>query len=182
MRALIVVDMLEDFVRGSLANPEAAAIVGPLARLLADAREEGWVVVFANDAHEPDDPELRIWGPHALRGTPGAEVIAELAPVPGELVVPKRFYGAFEGTDLAGALSERGVDEVVLTGQHTHICVRHTAYGALVNGLEIVVPRDAVCAFEGVDEDDALDYLVMAYGAQITTVAELASGPRGGVK
>jgi nicotinamidase-related amidase len=177
MRSLIVVDMLEDFVHGSLANPEAARIVEPLQRLLAHARAGGWTVVFANDAHEPDDPELRVWGLHAMRGTPGAEVIVELEPALGELIVPKRSYGAFEGTGLAQALTDRGVDEVVLSGQHTHICVRHTAYGALVAGLGILVPRDAVCAFEGIDEDEALDYLVMAYGARITTVAELVSTP-----
>ena len=62
MRALIIVDMLNDFVDGKLANPKAQAIVEPLQRLLAHAREQGWVVVFSNDAHHPDDPELRVWG------------------------------------------------------------------------------------------------------------------------
>lgn len=175
VRALIVIDMLQDFVHGSLANPRAAAILEPLQRLLAHARAHGWVVVFSNDAHEPDDPELRVWGLHAMRGSPGAEVIAELAPQEGELIVPKRVYGAFDDTGLGERLAERGVDEVVLTGQHTHICVRHSAYGALRQGLAIVVPRDAVCAFEGVDEEAALEYLVMAYGARITTVDGLVA-------
>jgi len=75
MRALIIVDMLDDFVDGKLANPRAQAIIGPLQRLLAHARSDGWVVVFSNDAHEPDDPELRVWGEHAMAGTPGAGVI-----------------------------------------------------------------------------------------------------------
>jgi len=90
---------------------------------------------------------------------------------------PKRAYGAFEGTDLDRQLCALGVDEVVLTGQHTHICVRHTAYGALRHGYAITVPSDAVCAFEGVDEQEALDYLRSVYGARITSVAELAPGP-----
>jgi nicotinamidase-related amidase len=60
-----------------------------------------------------------------------------------------------------------------VTGQHTHICVRHTSYGALIRGYDIVVPRDAVCGFEGVDEQAALDYLEYTYGARITTVGEL---------
>lgn len=177
MRALIVIDMLEDFVHGSLANPRAATILEPLGRLLDHARVRGWVVVFSNDAHEPDDPELLVWGRHAMRGSPGAEVIAELTPREGELIVPKRAYGAFDDTGLGELLAEREVDEVVLTGQHTHICVRHSAYGALRQGLAIVVPRDAVCAFEGVDEQTALEYLVLAYGARITTVDELVAEP-----
>ncbi|MFQ5425870.1 MAG: cysteine hydrolase family protein [Gaiellales bacterium] len=175
MRALIVVDMLEDFVNGALANPRAAAIIEPLRRLLGHARDEGWVVVFANDAHRPGDPELAVWGEHAMEGSPGAMVIDQLGPRCGrrELVVPKRAYGAFDGTDLDERLHDLDVDEVVLAGQHTHICVRHTSYGALIRGYLITVPRDAVCAFEGVDEDGALEYLRSCYGARIVTVDDL---------
>ncbi|HEU4450879.1 MAG TPA: isochorismatase family cysteine hydrolase [Gaiellaceae bacterium] len=177
MKALIIVDMLKDFVDGKLANPKAEAIIEPLQRLLAHAREDGWVVVFSNDAHQPGNPELKVWGEHAMAGDPGAEVIEALAPREGDLVSPKRGYGAFDGTGLDEQLRERGVDEVVVTGQHTHICVRHSSYGALIRGYDITVPRDAVCAFEGVDEDEALEYLKGTYGATITTVAELAGSP-----
>jgi nicotinamidase-related amidase len=177
MRALIIVDMLNDFVDGKLANPKAQAIIGPLQRLLAHARDEGWVVVFSNDAHQPADPELRVWGEHAMAGTREAEVIEQLAPGEGEIVSPKRVYGAFDFTGLDERLKQRGVDEVVITGQHTHICVRHSSYGALIRGYAITIPRDSVCGFEGVDEDEALAYLEMAYGAKITTVDELVEAP-----
>jgi nicotinamidase-related amidase len=104
-------------------------------------------------------------------------VIEALEPRPGprELISPKRVYGAFDGTDLDEQLRALGVDEVVLAGQHTHICVRHSAYGALARGYRITVPRDAVCAFEGVDEEEALTYLRSVYGAKITTVDELVT-------
>ena len=177
MRALIIVDMLKDFVDGKLANPKAQAIIGPLQRLLEHARDEGWAVVFSNDAHQPDDPELRVWGEHAMAGTREAEVIPQLAPRVDEIVSPKRVYGAFDFTGLDERLKERGVDEVVITGQHTHICVRHTSYGALIRGYAITIPRDAVCGFEGVDEDEALAYLEMTYGAKITTIDELVEAP-----
>jgi nicotinamidase-related amidase len=177
MRALIIVDMLNDFVDGKLANPKAQTIIEPLQRLLAHARDEGWVVVFSNDAHHPDDPELRVWGEHAMAGTPEADVIPQLEPQDGEIVSPKRVYGAFDFTGLDEQLKEQGVDEVVITGQHTHICVRHSSYGALIRGYRIMIPRDAVCGFEGVDEDEALEYLHMAYGATITTVDDVARTP-----
>ena len=175
MKALIIVDMLDDFVGGALANPRAQAMVTPLKRLLDHARRDGWVVVFSNDAHEPDDPELAVWGRHAMAGTPGAQVIAELAPRPGEreIVSAKRAYGAFDGTGLDEKLRALGVDEVVLTGQHTHICVRHSAYGALIRGYRISVPRDGVCTFEGVDGNEALNYLHDTYAARLTTIDEL---------
>ncbi len=179
MKALIIVDMLEDFVDGALANPRAASIVPALQKLLAHAREAGWVVVFSNDAHQPDDPELRVWGPHAMAGSPGAQVIKALAPKPGprEIVSPKRVYGAFDFTGLDDRLKPLGVDEVVITGQHTHICVRHSSYGAMIRGYKITVPRDAVCTFGNVDEEAALDYLKSVYGAEITTVDDLVAAP-----
>jgi nicotinamidase-related amidase len=177
MRALIIVDMLNDFVDGKLANPKAQAIIPPLQRLLQHAREEEWVVVFSNDAHLPDDPELQVWGEHAMAGTPEAQVIPQLAPREGEIVSPKQVYGAFDFTGLNEQLKERRVDEVVITGQHTHICVRHSSYGASIRGYAITIPRDAVCGFEGVDEEEELAYLEMAYGAKITTVDDLAASP-----
>jgi len=178
-KALVIIDMLNDFVDGRLANARASGIIPPLRCLLDHARSEGWVVVFSNDAHEPGDPELKIWGEHAMAGDPGANVIAALEPHPGarELISPKRAYGAFDGTDLDERLRALGVDEVVFAGQHTHICVRHSCYGALIHGYGISIPRDAVCAFEGVDEEDALNYLRDVYGARITTVDELIAAP-----
>jgi nicotinamidase-related amidase len=178
MRALIIVDMLVDFVEGKLANPKAQGIIEPLQRLLAHAREEGWVIVFSNDAHESGDYELKIWGDHAMSGDPGAEVIDALKPRAGEkeFVSPKRVYGAFDFTGLDEKLKTLGVDEVIVAGQHTNICVRHTSYGALIRGYEIVIPRDAVCAFEGIDEEAALNYLEEIYGAKITTVEALLAG------
>ena len=176
MKALVIVDMLDDFVTGALANPRAERILDPLgAPARARARRRGLGRRLLNDAHDPSDPELRVWGEHALAGSPGAQVVGELEPHPGhaEIVSPKRAYGAFDGTGLDEQLQALGVDEVVVTGQHTHICVRHSSYGALIRGYRVTVPRDAVCAFEGVNEDEALDYLVMAYGAAVTDVAAL---------
>ena len=179
LKALVIVNMLQDFVDGALANSRAEAIMPSLKELLVHFRREGWVVAFANDAHESGDAELAIWGEHAMAGTPGAQVVAELEPRPGplELIVPKRAYGAFDATELDKRLRELKVDEVVLAGQHTHICIRHTAYGALLRGYRITVPRDAVCAFEGVDEDEALEFLRTIYGVHLTTVGELVGHP-----
>jgi hypothetical protein len=124
VKALVIIDMLDAFVDGALANPRAQAIVPPLKRILEHARREGWVVVFSNDAHQPGDPELKVWGEHAMAGSAGAQVISELQPQPGEreLISPKRAYGAFDGTGLDEKLRALGVDEVVLAGQHTHLC------------------------------------------------------------
>ena len=182
MKALIVVDMLNDFVTGALGNEaRAMQIVPSIRRLIDHARaDEEWLVVYANDAHRADDREIAVWGRHAMAGTPGAAVIDALAPVGAdrEIVCPKRYYGAFDGTDLEDTFIDYDVTDVILTGQHTHCCIRHTAYGAFLAGYDIHVPMDAVCAMDGVDHDAALGYLKDMYGATLTTSTALIGRPR----
>jgi nicotinamidase-related amidase len=177
VKALIIIDMLNDFYTGVLANKDSAEkIVPPIQKLLDYARRNSdWVVVYSNDAHQPNDGEIAVWGPHAMAGTKGAEVIAELAPKGGthEIVSPKRFYGAFDGTGLDEKLKALGVTDVYMTGQHTHCCVRHSSYGAFIRDYKVHVPTDAVCVFEGVDQQAALEYLRSMYGAELTTTENM---------
>ena len=87
--AILVVDMLNDFVTGALTCDRAKAIVPATAKLLDAARAAGVPVIFCNDAHIPGiDRELKIWGDHALVGTKGAEVIPELNLCSKDYVVP----------------------------------------------------------------------------------------------
>src|SRR5207245_5713610 len=64
----------------------AQRIIEPLARLVAAARRAGVTVVYATDAHTPNDSELRKWPPHAMAGTWNAEIVPGLAPQPGDVV------------------------------------------------------------------------------------------------
>ena len=176
--AVVVVDMLDDFVTGPLANPRSERIIPRIAELLDGARDRGWVVCYANDAHLPGDPEEKIWGQHAMAGTPGAQVIARLAPHATDIEFPKRYYSSFYETGLGGYLRQRDVDTVILVGQHTHMCVRHTSADAFNLGLRIIVPTDGVEAFTDADHDGGLAYLRQVYGASTPTIVELlASHP-----
>ncbi len=173
--ALVVVDMLKDFMDGVLANPAAKAIVAPIFSLAERARgDDEWVVIYANDAHELTDVELRVFPPHAMAGTEGAAVIDDLRPQLGDLVVPKRFYSAFTHTDLEAKLRSYDVGRLVLVGQHTDCCVRHTSYDAFARGYELVVCPDATTVFEpgspepvSARQARALEYLHTYYGARL---------------
>jgi len=180
--ALLVLDMLTDFTSGKLANPAAGRITGAIADLVRAARErDDWLVVYGNDAHRPGDFELAVFGEHAMAGSPGAAVVDELAPQPGDIVVPKRYYSAFTETDLDATCRVNRIDRLVVTGQHTDCCCRHTSYDAFARGISVVAVSDATAVYEPFAagryhqaQDDALQYLRTYYGAQITTTAELA--------
>ena len=179
--ALVIVDMLGDFVDGRLANPAATPTIERIDALAEAARRrKDWIVVYGNDAHHPGDLELRVFGEHAMVGTPGAQVIDELAPAGGDIVVPKRYYSAFTQTDLAATCQVHGVGRVVIVGQHTDCCVRHTSYDAFLRGFEVVVPADATVVFQPLSEEPvaarqerALDYLRTFYGVRVVGTADL---------
>ena len=137
--AILVVDMLNDFVTGALTCDRGKAIVPATAELLDAARAAGVPVIFCNDAHiKGIDRELKLWGDHAIAGTPGAQVIPELKVSDKDYVVPKRRYSGFFQTDLDILLTELGVKTVVMTGLHTHMCVRHTSADAYCLGYDVV--------------------------------------------
>lgn len=172
--AILVVDMLNDFVTGALKCDRGLAIVEPTAKLLKGARKAGIPVIFCNDAHiKGIDHELKLWGDHAIAGTKGAEVIPELELCEKDYVVPKRRYSGFFHTDLDLLLKELGVDTVVITGLHTHMCVRHTSADAYCLGYNIIVPKDATNSFTEEDYQYGLKYLVDVYAAEITDVETL---------
>lgn len=172
--AILVVDMLNDFVYGALTCERGKAIVSATAHLLDAARKANVPVIFCNDAHlKGIDRELSIWGDHAIAGTEGAQVIPELNKAEGDYVVPKRRYSGFFQTDLDILLKELGVQTVVMTGLHTHMCVRHTSADAFSLGYDVVVAKEATDSFTEEDYTSGLAYLKTCYGADAYTNEEL---------
>ena len=172
--AVIVVDMLNDFVTGALGCDRAKAMVPATAELLDAARKAGVPVIFSNDAHIAGiDRELKLWGDHAIAGTKGAEVIPELKLSDKDYVVPKRRYSGFFQTDLDILLKELGVKTVIMTGLHAHMCVRHTSADAYCLGYDVIVAKEATDSFTQEDYENGLAYLKTCYGADAYTNEEL---------
>ncbi len=176
--AIIVIDMLNDFVTGELRTERAARIIRPLMKLVEEARKHSYPVIYSNDAHYQGDPEvLNKWGAHAIKGTPGAEVVPELKPKKADFVVDKRTYSGFYETGLDSLLRTlfdgEGVKTLILGGLHTNICVRHTSADAFFRGYKIIIARDCVEAFSDEAQDEGLKYLKEVYNAEIKTVDEI---------
>jgi nicotinamidase-related amidase len=144
-RALVVIDMIHDHLDpGALLEvPRARAIVPALQQRLEKARAENVPIVYVVDEHDPDDPDLDVWGTHAVRGTRGTEIWEPIAPRPGDRIVKKPSYSAFYDSDLHRVLGELRVDTLVLTGCLTELGVHATATDALQRGYAVEVPPDS---------------------------------------
>ncbi|RLF12278.1 MAG: cysteine hydrolase [Thermoprotei archaeon] len=173
-RALLVIDMLNDFLKGNLRIPEAEEIVGRVKRLIEVFRSRGLPVIYVVDSHlKGVDLELKLWGDHALEGSWGSQVIDEIKPREGDYVVKKRRYSGFYSTDLDLLLRELGVDTLILTGVATDICVQHTAADAFFRGYKLVVVSDATAALSRERHEKSLKYMEEVYGASIASASDV---------
>lgn len=176
--AVILIDVQNDFFTGPLKTKRVPAIIQPLQRLLVAAHKNGVPVIYCIDAHYPQDVEVtRKWGNHAIKGTPGAEVIPELAPDKADYIVEKRTYSGFYETGLDPLLRSLyggdGAKTVILGGVHTNMCIRHTSADAFFRGYHIVIVEDGVEAFTEKDHKEGLKYLEYVYNAKVMAANDI---------
>ena len=169
--ALIVIDMQRDFLLPggfgeSLGNDvdRLLKVVPPLAALIAAARQAGVMVIHTREGHQPDlsdcppaklsrgAPSKRIgdpgkYGRILVRGEYGHDIVDELAPVDGELVIDKPGKGAFYATELQDVLIDAGITQLLITGVTTEVCVHTTTREANDRGYECLVVSDCVGSY-----------------------------------
>lgn len=132
---LILIDMQNEYLQGALAVDNADHAIGSAKKLLAAARKAGTPVIHIAHAGRPDGPFDRS----ADRG----QIVAELAPQSGELVIEKSLPNAFAGTDVHMELEKTGRKEIILAGFMTHMCVSSTARAAIDLGYRVTIDADA---------------------------------------
>lgn len=172
-QAILVIDMIIDFTIGKFGSEEALNIIPKIKTLLSRARKQKIPIIYLKDAHEKNDIELKIWGEHAMKGTKGSEIVEQLSPEEGDIVVEKRFYSGFVGTNLEDILKNLKVRELILVGVSTDICVQNNAAEAFYRGYEIIVPRDCTASITKEGHERALDYMQRIYGAKIVNSEEV---------
>ncbi|WP_319450136.1 MULTISPECIES: cysteine hydrolase [unclassified Mycobacterium] len=169
--ALIVIDMQRDFLLPggfgeSLGNDvgQLLKVVPPLAALIDAAREAGVMVIHTREGHEPDlsdcppakltrgAPSKRIgdpgkYGRILIRGEYGHDIVDELAPVDGEVVIDKPGKGAFYATELQDILVAADITQLLVTGVTTEVCVHTTTREANDRGYECLVVSDCVGSY-----------------------------------
>ncbi len=170
MKALLIIDMINDFLdeKGALfCGQEVRKIIFPLKEKLTRFRRERLPVIYLCDHHEPADPEFEAFPPHAVAGTWGAEIIPELAPLPGEEIVYKTRFSGFFRTPLEEILRCLRVETVCLTGVCTSICVMDTAADAFFRDFKVQVFKDSVGDFDPEMHVFALKRMERIYKAEI---------------
>lgn len=169
--ALLVIDMLEDFVRpgAPLEVPDNRKILPAVRRRIAQARKKGELVVYVCDAHRKNDPEFSRmgWPPHAVAGSPGAAVIEPISPEPGDVIVEKKSYSGFHRTALSSVLRRHGVRRLALSGCVTNICILYISYEAVVRGYEVSVDERLVAGLDRKSHSFALDQMEKILGVRV---------------
>ena len=168
-KAIIVADMLNEFVTGRLGSVRARKIVPKIKNLLEKARKQGIPIIYLQDAHSPTDREMDLWGEHAMKGTEASEIIPELKPEKNDIVIEKKWYGGFTNTDLPEILKKMGVDTLIYTGVSTDICVQNDVSLAYFSGYDTIVLSDCTASIEEEAHEYALKYMKKIYGTEITT-------------
>ncbi|MDT7880633.1 MAG: isochorismatase family cysteine hydrolase [Candidatus Hydrothermia bacterium] len=170
--AIIVVDMQNDFCdpKGSLYVPESRKTIEPIMKLLEKARDKNVKIFYTQDTHQKDDKEFEIWPVHVVEGTWGWEIIPELKPKEGDIIIRKLRYDGFYGTSLDHYLKIYKINNVVIVGTVANICVLHTAGSAALRWYNVIVPIDGISALNEFDYYSALRQIEFLYRGILTKV------------
>ncbi len=145
--ALLVIDMINDYLHpdGLLYCERCREVIPPLSKTIEFARENNIQVVYVNTNLESESDLLaKRWRLHAVKDSFGAQVIDELKPEADDLVVKKKTYNGFFNTSLDQELKQRNINNIVITGIHTHVCVLLTAAGGFELGYNVAVLEDCI--------------------------------------
>ncbi len=158
--ALIVVDMQNDFLHGTLKVKDGDKIIPTINRCIRRFKKEGSSIFATRDWHPEDHISFKEqggpWPRHCVKDTEGAEFHKDLE-LDDAIIISKatdkdkEAYSGFEGTDLKDRLDAKHIRRVFITGVATDYCVKNTALDALKHGFDVYLIKDGV---KGIHEEE----------------------------
>ncbi len=172
--AVLVVDMLNEFLEegGLMVLPGGEVLYPPIQKLVDTAHQLGMPVFWLNQTLHPGDTLFEKRIVHCIAGTWGAQVVSALRQGPNDITVPKRRYSGFFQTDLDLYLREKKIENVIVTGVVTNICVRSTIHDAFFLGYNVFVPVECVAATSPAQQESSLYDIETHYGS-VTNLDDL---------
>ncbi|MFC4004173.1 isochorismatase family protein [Prauserella oleivorans] len=179
--ALLVHDMQRYFL-APYAGAPVPEVVANIARLIETCRDRGVPVYFTAQPGRPRQSErglqTEFWG-EGMRAVidddpRAADIVDELTPGPGDTVLVKWRYSAFQRSDFADRLAAAGRDQLLVTGVYAHIGCQATALEAFMRDIRPFLVADAVADFSRARHDQACEYVAQRCGVVTTTAATLA--------
>jgi nicotinamidase-related amidase len=197
--ALIIIDMQVDFCApGGWVDQlgedvsNTRSVIAPIRDVLEAARAAEITVIHTREGHRPDLLDLHAnkqWrtrvhglgigdqgktGRILVHGEPGWQIIPELSPVEGELVIDKTGKSSFHRTELADELKKRGISRLVVTGVTSDCCVQSTLRDGFEYGIECVLLEDCTAAVETPNHEATIEILG-AFGGRWGGVSDRAA-------
>ena len=160
---LLIIDMLNDFL--DQWPPSAKQrLIESTNELVGQMREFSRPVIWVRQEFEPDlhdaFPEMKQKGIRiTIRGSHGSQISPELAVLPSDLVIVKKRYSAFYGTDLDHVLGSLKPDSIILAGINTHACIRVTAIDAYQRDWPVVLAADCIDSYDREHHEISLKYM-----------------------
>lgn len=157
----MIIDMQKDFCYrdGALyIGDHVKEIIEPIRRVIEMSRGK-IPIIYTQDWHRYDDQEFKIWPKHCVQNTWGAEIIDEIYPSEKDYFIKKRRYSAFFETDLDLTLRELGINELIVCGVVTNVCVLHTVADGVMRGYSVSVLKDCTTALTQYDYEYGIRHM-----------------------
>jgi nicotinamidase-related amidase len=173
MKALVVIDMLNDFVTGVFESSDAQKIVPNIVESLKIARSKQIPIIYMCTRLEEGDKLIKLWGIHAIKGTEEAEIIPQLKPDKNDMIVYKKLYSGFYDEKFTSFLKDLKIDTLIFTGLYTDICVLNNVASAFHLGYNTSVVLDCTVSTDG-GYELVCPYMRNLYDTKIITNDSLA--------
>lgn len=177
--ALLVHDMQRYFCRPYPNGAPLAPVVANIARLIGAARAAGVPVFYTaqkGDQFRPDRGlQADLWGPGMSATAEHEDILPELAPAPGDIVLHKHRYSAFQRSNLDHLMRARGRDQLMICGIYAHIGCLATAAEAFQRDIEAFAVADAQADFSREKHDLAMGWIAATCGVPLATERAVAA-------